>query len=488
MELLSLAAGCAVFLAASCTSSPARRTGAGAGGTSGTGGGMAGADAGGGADAGMPPLWLGDAGLVARTPVARPLHTLCGLASNPGDLPLGTDAASVNLRAGYFAAAADLGGVMIRRDFTFNEIEPQKGTFVFTGYDTLVAEAGMHGVPLLATLDYGTLWASPGAQNIFYPPDPQDYAGYAAAVAARYKGKLAGYEIWNEPNNGWRFWQPMLSGDPAAYGALLAAAATALRGADPATPVLLGGTVFTPQLIEGAIPWLEDAYTAHPDLAKSFDVAGIHTYQSYPPSTAPELGDNYMDPPLEDKLQMHAWLLAQHGAENDPMWITEIGWPVQAGSVDPAAQAHYMVRATLLAARAGAGGIFWYTLRDGPNPTAFPPEDAFGLLNYDPNPAAGNPPSPKPVYIALRALLSIAGDRWPDTSDPATMGLPPNVYAVALAGTASGRVYAAWTADGSASTFASPLDGTALEQDGSTRGPVKKGDMVAIGGDVTYLR
>jgi hypothetical protein len=451
----------------------------------------AGVDAGaaGGADAGAPPPWLGDAGLAVRAPVARPLHSLCGLASNPGDLPLGDDAASANLRAGYFAAAADLGGVAIRRDFSFSDIEPQKGSFVFTGYDELVADAEMHGVPLLATLDYGTLWAHPGAANADYPPDdPQDYASYAAAVAARYQGKLSGYEIWNEPNNGVRFWQPTLSGDPVAYGTLLADAAKAIRVADPGAPVLLGGTVFTPQLIEGAIPWLGAAYAARPDLAKSFDVAGIHAYQAYPPSTAPELGDGDTDAPLEDKIRMHAWLLAQNGGAGAPISITEIGWPVQAGAVDPAAQARYLVRATILAARSGASGIYWYTLRDGPNPTAFPPEDAFGLLDHDPDPAAGNPPSPKPAYLALRALLSIVAERWPDTADPATAGLPAGVYAVAFAGSGPGRVYAAWTADGTKSAFASPLDGAALEQDGSMRGPVKKGDMVTIGGDVTYLR
>jgi hypothetical protein len=62
------------------------------------------------------------------------------------------------------------------------------------------------------------------------------------------------------------------------------------------------------------------------------------------------------------------------------------------------------------------------------------------------------------------------------------------VYAVAFAGTAPGRVYAAWTADGTSATFTSPLDGEALDEDGSTRGPVKKGAAMTIDGDVTYLR
>lgn len=441
------------------------------------------------ADAGddaEPPVWLGDAGLLPRAPVPRPLHELCGLASNPGDLPLGDDPAAAALRAGYFDAALDLGGVMIRRDVRWNEVEPTQGNFDFARHDALVMEAEQRGVRLLATLDYGALWAHPGAKDIFYPPDdPADFGAYAGVVAARYQGRFVGYEIWNEPNGGFRFWKPTLSGDPAAYAALLGAASAAIKGADPATPVLLGGTVFTPQLIEGAMAWLGEAYAADPALAQRFDVAGVHTYQLYPPTTAPEVSLG-LDPPLADKLSMHSWLLAQHGGAGKPMWITELGWPVMEGQ-DEAAQARFTVRATILAAQAGAGGIFWYTLRDGPDPTAFPPEDAFGLLHHDADPVAQKP-SPKLVYTALKALLATVGERWPEAADPALATLPADVRAVTFAGTAPGKVHALWTVSGAAATLPAPMDGELREQDGSLRATVKKGATVALSGDVTYLR
>jgi hypothetical protein len=440
------------------------------------------------ADAGddAPPAWLGDAGMVVREPVHRPLHELCGLASNPGDMPLGTDPASAALRKGYFDAALKLGGVMIRRDIRFADVEPKKGTFVFDAYDRLVAEAEQRGVRLLATLDYGTLWAHLGAPDEFYPPDdPKDFADYAGAVAARYAGKLAGYEIWNEPNGGFRFWKTATTGDPKGYGTLLAATAPAIRAADPKTPILLGGTVFTPQLIEGAMQWLGEAYAARPDLAKSFDVAGVHTYQAYPPHTAPELGDD-ADAPLEDKLRMHAWLLAQHGAADHPIWITELGWPVT-NDVDAAAQARFTVRATILAARAGASGIFWYTLRDGANhdPGAFPPEGSFGLLEHDDDPAAGHAAKPKPVYVALRALLATVGARWP----AAEVDAPAGARAIRFEGAAGlPPVVAAWTVTVPKASMPAPFAGEVVAEDGSSRGHVKAGDALALAGDVVYVR
>ena len=79
-----------------------------------------------------------DGGTVARAPTRRKLREICGIASNPGDLPVGTDPRSVLLRQGYFDSALELGGVRIRRDFRWQDIEPTEGQFDFSAYDALV--------------------------------------------------------------------------------------------------------------------------------------------------------------------------------------------------------------------------------------------------------------------------------------------------------------------------------------------------------------
>ena len=437
----------------------------------------------GGLDAGdeddTPPSWLGDAGLVERDPVQIPLRSMCGVASNPGDLPLGTDATSTALRQGYFDAANDLGGVMIRRDFVWNEIEPAKGTYDFDPYDALVAQAQAANVTLLGTLDYGVAWANASSNgDVDYPPtNPQDYADYAAAVASRYAGRVDDWEIWNEPNQGLRFWKPTLSGDPTAYGTLLEDAFDSIHSAAPSARVLLGGTVFTPQIIEGAMQFLGEAYDAHPDLAQHFDVAGVHAYQAYPPQTAPETGE-LADPPLDAKIEMHAWLLAQHGASATPIWITELGWPVY-GTVDEAAQARFLVRATLIAARAGASAVFWYTLRDGPNPTAFPPEDAFGLLHND--------STPKPAYGALKTMLAVLGDLSPESDAAPIDALPPDARAIVFRGGGKTAV-AAWTTASANETVTWTGDAATLTtQSGADGGAIARGAALALSPDVTYV-
>lgn len=428
-----------------------------------------------------PPSWLGDAGLLPRDPVAIPLRAMCGIASNPGDFPLGTDSTSVALRQGYFDSLKALGATMIRRDFIWSDIEPSQGTYDFAAYDALVAQAQTNNAKLLGTFDYGVAWANASSNgNSSYPPtNPQDYADYAAKTAARYAdaGTVTGWEIWNEPNNGLRFWLPTLSGDPAAYGALLEASYTSIHAAVPGAQVLLGGTVFTPQIIEGAIPFLMDAYAAHPDLAAHFDTAGIHTYATYPPQNAPEVG-GLADPPLDAKIQMHSWLLAQHDAGTTPLWITEIGWPVF-GVVDEPTQARFTVRATLIAAREGASAIFWYTLRDGPNPTTYPPEDAFGLLHHD--------TTPKPVFGALTEMLRILGDLSPQ-KDGAMLSLSmvPDARAVVFSGGGKSAV-AVWTVTSSASVTWSGAAATVIDEMGTTQTPLASGGSVMIGPDVTYI-
>ena len=250
--------------------------------------------------------------------------------------------------------------------------------------------------------------------------------------------------------------------------------------------MLLGGTVFTGQLLDGAMTFLGKAYDAHPDLAKSFDVAGIHTYPAYPPTRAPEYGEGN-DPPLEAKIQMHAWLLAQHGGATKPMWITELGWPTS-GSVDQAAQARFMVRATILAAYAGASGVFWYTLRDGPHPEAFPPEDAFGLLGNDQSPAASKEATPKRVYNALKALLTITGERHPLADSPKVDGLPGDARAIRFGGDGAKDLVALWTVTTpSADVTWNEPPASAYDELGVKTGSVATAGKVHLSPDVTYV-
>jgi hypothetical protein len=161
--------------------------------------------------------------------------------------------------------------------------------------------------------------------------------------------------------------------------------------------VLLGGLLYHEEaIVVGADSFLEDAFTFNPDLGSLFDVVALHPYVRYPPQAPPEQDDSREQPVGEMVARMRA-LLSYYGAPR-PVWVTEYGWPIY-GTVDEATQARFTVRGAIEAMAAGAERVCLYTLDDGPNPTAFPPEDAFGVYHHD--------GTPKAAATALHTLASI---------------------------------------------------------------------------------
>jgi len=422
------------------------------------------------ADSGGDASATGDADVDGGVPEApRPPSTLVlrdivGLSSHPR---LGTDPTSTSERAFEWARMTELGIHRMRTDFTWATIEPQRGTFDYSQVDSLVDDATAHGMDLLAVLDYGVTWATTApSANDGYPPDhPADFGAFAAAVAKRYAAHVSDYEVWNEPNNGLRFWQPTLNGDPAAYGALLLEALKDLRAAQPAAHVAYAGVVYN-DLMPGPV-FVDQSLRDTAGLAGALDTFGMHAYQTYPPTAGPESAVGH-EVPLMDKVATMSGVLAEDGAHAVPIWITEIGWPVTAE--DPLAQqARYTVRACVLGALAGADRVFLYTLLDGPNPMAFPPEDAFGLMTYSDFSTDAGAPQPKPAFVAVKALMAAVGDF---AVQKRLSAQPADVYLVQLVG-AGNLAWIAWRAtDGAPMVNVTvPASGNVLvtSVDGSTQ-------------------
>jgi hypothetical protein len=419
------------------------------------------------ADSGADDAGDGGGTEVPRAPSTLALADIAGLSSH---IQLGSDAASIAERAFEWSKLAELGVHRMRADFTWSTIEPSRGSFDFSRYDTLVSEAQQHGVSVLAILDYGVPWATSaqGADD-HYPPDhASDFAAYSVAVANRYAGKITEYEVWNEPNNGASFWKPTLNGDPAGYGALLLAANQGLLAAQPQIHVAYAGTVYN-DLVSGPV-FVTQSFAKTPGLAGSLGTFAMHAYETYPPARGPESNVG-QEVPLLDKVATMSGVLAAAGAKALPIWITEIGWPITMQDT-AAQQARYTVRAIVLGALAGADRIYLYTLLDGPNPMAFPPEDAFGLCTYSDFSADAGAPSEKPAFVGVKALLGAVGAYHVEKRLPAN---PSDVYLVQLAGPGGGNAWVAWRAtDGAApapvaiprggSLTVTTIDGTSMNQ------------------------
>jgi hypothetical protein len=229
------------------------------------------------------------------------------------------------------------------------------------------------------------------------PASFQDYADFARAIVNRYKAfGVHSYEVWNEPNYV-RFWP---SGpNPADYTAMLRSAYPAIKQADPAATVVMGG------LSGNDYTFLQGVYSAGG--RAYFDAAAVHPYTN---GKDPTLCWNE---PGSTRLAKFAFcgieevrrtMVANGDSRN--LWLTEVGWSTSTttNGVGEAAQADYLTKAlTKAQGYAYVAHAFWYSFRnnwwthDDPNDV----EADYGLVRVD--------FGLKPAYAAFKSYATAAG-------------------------------------------------------------------------------
>jgi polysaccharide biosynthesis protein PslG len=278
----------------------------------------------------------------------------------------------------------------------------EAGSGVVSGWyldrlDATVAAAAARGLRVLATVGCTPGWLS-GSGSLTVLPQPAqvgEFERVARWLAGRYAGRIAAWEIWNEPDCSAGTGCGMT--DPAAYVPVLRAGHAGVRAGDPAAVVVSGG-------ISGVnAEWIGRLYAA--GARGWFDALGLHPYQG-PAAEPPEA------PPAEHPYRMTnvervREVMVGSGDGQVPIWFTEFGWTTGAGEgwsagVDEATQADYLARAVaMVQERYGyVTHAFVFTVRDRDDWNAY--ENNFGLVRLD--------GTPKPALAALRH----ANDRLAD--------------------------------------------------------------------------
>lgn len=367
-----------------------------------------------------------------------------------GGLARGAGPSVDALRERQITLIGEAGVRLLRLDLPWAEIEPERGVRDYSALDPMVDRARDAGIEVLGILAYGAPWASsdPAADRFYPPDDPADFAEFARATAEHFDGRIARYEIWNEPNAGYRFWRPTLHGDARAFGALVGLATPAVREGCPDCTVMAGGFFFHEMIINGAVEFLHDLLAAAPEVLapppRGLDALSFHPYPRYPPRVAPELdadGERAMGGMLDDLRAV----LALHGIDDLPFAMTEVGWPSY-GDVDEATQADWLARSLLLGAALGMDPLCWFNVADGPAHGRFPPEDDFGVYRFD---SENGPIDPKPARDALAWLARIgAGATFVGPADDTGLHAPDEGRFALDFDAPDGRWTVAWTLDG----------------------------------------
>ncbi|MFQ3568251.1 MAG: hypothetical protein SNJ59_14785 [Aggregatilineales bacterium] len=184
----------------------------------------------------------------------------------------------------------------VKQTFAWRDIQPEPDVWLFERADAILDELERRDLKLVARLSDAPDWAHPSVHTdrragavgfVDAPPDDlADWARFCGETAARYRGRIAAYQIWNEPNltREWGGRPP----DPAGYVALLRACSEAIRAADADAIVISAGLAPTGNYDDSA--WPDDVYLqALYDLnfQQYIDVVGAH---------APGYSEPHVDP------------------------------------------------------------------------------------------------------------------------------------------------------------------------------------------------
>lgn len=293
--------------------------------------------------------------MISRPRVSLLLIFLIGLAAtltlaNPRSLPLGVH--TLHPDDLTMQKVHDIGARYIVQVFAWREIEPSPGEFHWEYTDWLVRAAEFYNLNVVARLDKPPVWTVAAPDAVSSPPrNLNDYGDFAARVAQRYRGHIAGYVVWNEPNLAieWGNSPP----DPGAYTDMLKLAAGRIRAVDDKAQIVSAGLAPTNENSPGAMDdrtFLRAMY-AH-GAREAFDVLGAHPYGfGYPPEDNHGDHDGLNFARLND---LHE-IMVNNGDSNKPIWVTEFGYTTEPPSqafqpgVSETQQADYLARGFAMA-------------------------------------------------------------------------------------------------------------------------------------------
>lgn len=250
-------------------------------------------------------------------------------------------------RARILDLAQAAGFRAIRQEFPWEDIEVHaRGDFIdrrndpagvdaWAKYDQIVDLAEARGITIIARLSNPPAWSRARGDELGTnaPPDDfNDFGNFAAAVAARYQGRLRYYQVWNEPN-GNEEWG-LQDVDPEAFTRLLCLAYTRIKAVDPAAVVLAGA--LTPTVANDGrnmndLIFLERMYAA--GAGACFDVLSAQGYGLWSGPTDQRLRPTVINYPHNLFLRD---LMVRHGDAAKPIWISEMGWNVAPEGIAPA--------------------------------------------------------------------------------------------------------------------------------------------------------
>jgi len=217
----------------------------------------------------------------------------------------------------------------VKQRFAWLDIEPAQGEWHWQHADAVVDEVEARGLEVVARIDGTPDWAiRPLDAPDDAPIDLDAWAAYCGAVASRYQGRIAAYQVWNEPNLRveWHDHTPNAAG----YVKVLRACSEAIRAADPDAIIISAGLAPTGGPMPDAmsdVDYLRAMYAA--GASPYFDVLGMNapgyadSPDVSPEEVAAERGHRWMSFRHVEDIRA---IMVEQGDAAKQMALLEVGW------------------------------------------------------------------------------------------------------------------------------------------------------------------
>ena len=304
-------------------------------------------------------------------------------------------------------AARELGIGSVREELRWSEVEPERGRFDDRRYDALTLAAARRGLRVLPVLFLNPVWLT--SEPTALPPDLPAWRRFVKHVVGRYGAggafwqkhpdldadlAMVAWEVWNEP------YLSFFSGDdidPARYGELVRATATAAHAADPAARVLAAVEIDYTRNDGRRSNWTKDLFAASPGLGSVLGGVVVHPYSQGSPLRDDGTGNRFERVADIMTLARRAGVRAPQ-----PLWLTELGWstcPARPPCVSPTEQGTFWREALALIQRSPlrdeVAAVYAYRLRDVGRSGPGDNQGDFGLITAD--------GTHKPAWAQVRA-------------------------------------------------------------------------------------
>lgn len=302
----------------------------------------------------------------------------------------------------------------VRQQLRWDYIEMGRNQFRWNELDVLMAAVSKHNIKIMLSIAKAPGWASPAGG---LPTNSADFYNFMFNLSQRYRGQVAAYEIWNEPNIGLETGGQV---SVSRYVATLKAGYTAVKKNDAGAVVVTGGTSPTgitngTQVMED-VKFVEECYKYNNgEWRNYFDALGVH------PGGHGNSPDEFwpLDKPTDTtrgwtnhpsfyfrRFENHRDIMLRYGDAAKQIWLTEFGWTTQNAArgyeygalVSEQKQADYVVRAFQRGKTKYnyIGVMMLWNLNFSMVVPHTDEKAPWSMLRQD--------GSPRPVYLAVKAL------------------------------------------------------------------------------------